>query len=35
MTRLVDLAQTVGQVLIIAAAFPAVAYVLFRALTDL
>ena len=35
MTRLVDLAQTVGQVLIIAAAFPALAYVLFRALTDL
>lgn len=35
MNRLVDLAQTVGQVLIIAAAFPAVAYVLFRALTDL
>ena len=35
MTRLADLAQTVGQVLIIAAAFPALAYVLFRALTDL
>ena len=35
MTRLADLAQTVGQVLVIAAAFPAVAYVLFRALTDL
>jgi hypothetical protein len=35
MHRLVDLAQTVGQVLIIAAAFPAVAYVLFRGLTDL
>lgn len=34
MNRLVDLAQTVGQVLIIAAAFPALAYVFFRALTE-